>query len=101
MPAILRARTDSTQILDWVQVGSVGGAAITLEGAALRSNAVRVSGSGFGSVSPEVYRREPPEAAAAIGSGALVVHPRRFALADVKAAWAHVDERGERTVIVP
>jgi len=101
MYAILRARTDATRILDWVQIGTTGGSAITLEGAALRSNALRISGSGFGSVSPAVYRRELPEAAAAIASGALVVHPRRFALPDVEEAWAHVDERGERTVVVP
>ncbi|MDF2993991.1 MAG: hypothetical protein K0S37_4505, partial [Microbacterium sp.] len=36
----------------------------------------------------------------AVASGALVVQPRRYALADVEEAWAHVDEPGERTVIV-
>ncbi len=100
MRAILQARTDSAQLLDWVHIGSIGGSTVTIDGAALRSRALRISGSGFGSVSPAVYQKELPEAAKAIASGALVVQPRRFALADVEEAWAHVDERGERTVIV-
>lgn len=100
MESLLRARTDSAQVLDWVHIGSMGGAAITLDGSALRSRALRISGSGFGSVSPSVYRRELPKAAAAVASGALMVQPRRYALADVEEAWAHVDEPGERTVVV-
>lgn len=100
MRAILSARTDPAQLLDWVHIGSTGGAAIALDGAAIRSHALRISGSGFGSVSPAVYRRELPDAAAAVASGALVIQPRRYALADVEEAWAHVDEPGERTVIV-
>ncbi len=100
MRAILQARTDSAQLLDWVHIGSIGGSTVTIDGAALRSRALRISGSGFGSVSPAVYQKELPEAAKAIASGALVVQPRRFALADIEDAWAHTDEPGERTVIV-
>lgn len=101
MRAILPARTDPARVLDWVEIGSTGGSTIQLDGASLRSHALRISGSGFGSVPLAVYGRELPEAAAAIASGALVVQPRVFALADIEQAWAHVDRPGERTVIVP
>ena len=100
MDAILGARADAAKVLDWVQIGSTGGSAIALDGAALRSSALRISGSGFGSVSPQVYRKALPEAAAAIVQGALVVRPRCFALADIGDAWEHVDVPGERTVVV-
>ncbi len=99
MRAVLGARTDHTQLLDWVHIGGTGGPAITLEGAGLRSSALRISGSGFGSVAPE--RAHLPELAAAIASGAMAVRPRRVPLADVEDEWAHVDAPGERTVIVP
>lgn len=99
--AILRARTDETQLLDWVQIGSVAGPDITLPSAALRSNALRLSGSGFGSVPFDAYVREVPRAAAAIASGELVIDPHRVPLTDVEAAWSHPDAPGERTVIIP
>lgn len=100
MQTMLRARADPARTLDWVHIGSAGGAAIALDGSAIRSHALRISGSGFGSVSPSVYRRELPHAAAAVASGAFLVQPRRYSLADVEEAWAHVDEPGERTVVV-
>jgi len=101
MRAVLGARTQHTRLLDWVQIGGMGGPAITLEGSALRSNAFRISGSGFGSVSPDVYVTEFPELATAIAAGTMVVRPRRVPLTDVEEVWAHVDAPGERTVIIP
>lgn len=100
MRAILTARADATKVLDWVHIGSTGGSSIVLDGAALRSKALRISGSGFGSVSPQVYRRELPEVALAIAAGSLGVRPRCFPLADIEDAWAHVDAPGERTVVL-
>lgn len=100
MDAILAARADAAKVLDWVQIGSTGGSAITLDGSALRSSALRISGSGFGSVSPQVYRKELPEAAAAIVKGVLAIRPCCFSLADIEEAWENVDAPGERTVVV-
>lgn len=98
--AILRARADDTQLLDWVQIGSMAGADITLPARALRAKSLRLSGSGFGSVPSETYLREVPDAAAAIAAGICVVQPHRVALEDIEGGWAHVDEPGERTVIM-
>lgn len=98
MGAILRARTDHTQLLDWVQIGSMGGATISLNGAALRSNAMRISGSGMGSI--DIARAGLPELAAAVASGVLTVNPRCVPLSEVTAAWMHKDAPDERTVIM-
>ncbi|WP_216207346.1 quinone oxidoreductase family protein [Amycolatopsis aidingensis] len=100
MRAVLGARTQHTRLLDWVQIGGMGGDAITLSGHALRSNAFRVLGSGFGSVDMQVMRREFTELVAAIAAGGMAVRPYPFPLDQVEAAWAHQDAPGERTVIV-
>lgn len=99
MAAIGKARTDHVQLLDWVQVGGMGGMEITLGGHLLRHNALRISGSGFGSVPME--RAELPQLAANIAGGELAATPRPTPLADIEAAWTHEDDRGERTVIIP
>ncbi|TQL48223.1 NADPH2:quinone reductase [Homoserinimonas aerilata] len=99
MRAILGARIDHTQLLDWVHIGGMGGPTITLDGAGLRSNALRISGSGFGSV--DMSKAALPELAAAVASGTLAIRPRPIPLTEIEAAWSHVDEPGERTVIIP
>lgn len=98
MQGILGVRTDHERILDWVQVGGMGGLDITSGGHMLRHNALRISGSGFGSVPMD--KAKLPELAAAIASGAFAVQPRVVPLADVEQAWTHEDAKGERTVIV-
>jgi len=77
----------------------MAGPSITLDGALLRSNALRVSGSGFGSA--DMQQAALPELAAAVGSGVLAITPRPVALRDVEAAWNHTDAPGERTVVIP
>ncbi|WP_336159118.1 quinone oxidoreductase family protein [Amycolatopsis sp. VC5-11] len=100
MRAVLGARTQHTRLLDWVQIGGMGGDSIILSGHALRSNACRILGSGFGAVDPQVMHREFTELVAAIAAGGMAVRPRVFPLDQVEAAWAHRDEPGERTVIL-
>ncbi|WP_406629109.1 zinc-binding alcohol dehydrogenase family protein [Amycolatopsis sp. WGS_07] len=100
MRAVLGARTEHTRLLDWVQIGGMGGDAITLSGHALRSNAFRILGSGFGAVDAQVMQREFTELVAAIAAGGMAVRPHPFPLDQVEAAWAHRDEPGERTVIL-
>lgn len=73
--AILGARHDHAQLLDWVHIGSMGGPTITLDGAALRSNALRISGSGFGSV--DLTRAGLPELAAAVAAHVSLCDARR------------------------
>ncbi|EFL06241.1 conserved hypothetical protein [Streptomyces sp. AA4] len=100
MRAVLGARTQHTRLLDWVQIGGMGGDSITLSGHEMRSNAFRVLGSGFGAVEPEVMQREFTELVAAIAAGGMAVRPRPFPLDQVEAAWANQDAPGERTVIL-
>ncbi|MBF6511005.1 zinc-binding alcohol dehydrogenase family protein [Nocardia farcinica] len=100
MRAVLGARTQHTRLLDWVQIGGMGGDAITLSGHALRSNAFRILGSGFGSVDMQVMQREFTELVAAIAAGGMAVRPHPFPLDQVETAWAHQDAPGERTVIL-
>ncbi|MDA3630558.1 zinc-binding alcohol dehydrogenase family protein [Saccharopolyspora sp. WRP15-2] len=100
MRALLGSRTQHTRLLDWVQIGGMGGDAITLSGHALRSNAFRILGSGFGSVDVQVMQREFTELIAVIAAGGMAVRPHPFPLDQVEAAWAHEDAPGERTVIL-
>ncbi len=99
MEAILGARRDHARQLDWVHIGGTGGPTITLNGSALRSTALRISGSGFGSV--DMRRADLPELAAAVASGELAIRPRTVSLAAIEEAWTHRDAPGERTVIIP
>lgn len=100
MRAVLGARTEHTRLLDWVQIGGMGGDSITLSGHALRSNAFRILGSGFGAVEMDVMHREFTELIAAIAAGGMAVRPHPFPLEKVEEAWAHQDDPGERTVIL-
>ncbi|WP_282779237.1 zinc-binding alcohol dehydrogenase family protein [Nocardia sp. CC201C] len=100
MRAVLDARTQHTRLLDWVQIGGMGGPEITLSGHALRSNAFRILGSGFGAVSHEALHQVLCEVAEAIAAGGLLVRPRPVPLAEVEKAWVHDDAPGERTVIM-
>ncbi|WP_280334866.1 quinone oxidoreductase family protein [Nocardia wallacei] len=100
MRAVLGARTQHTRLLDWVQIGGMGGDAITLSGHALRSNAFRILGSGFGAVDTQIMQREFSELVGAIAAGGMTVRPQPFPLDQVEAAWAHHDAPGERTVIL-
>ncbi|GAB2710361.1 hypothetical protein [Nocardia thraciensis] len=84
-----------------VEIGGMGGPEITLSGHALRSNAFRILGSGFSSVTQEALNQALREVAEAIADGGLLVRPRPAPLAEVEKAWTHQDAPGERTVIIP
>lgn len=101
MRAILEARTEHARPLDWVQVGDRGGSAITVQGFTLQSNAIRISGSGYGTAPPDVYQQELAGLATAISAGTMQVRPRQVPLAEVEQAWTHADTHDERTVLVP
>ena len=87
MIALLRARTDRSRALDWVQIGAVAGPDIELPSAALRSCNLRLQGSGQGSVSPGAYLAELRPLAAAIADGSIVVRPAVAPLEDVERVW--------------
>jgi NADPH:quinone reductase-like Zn-dependent oxidoreductase len=99
--ALLTARSDRSRPLDWIQIGSVAGPDIRLPSAALRSAALRLQGSGQGSVSPRAYGAELPSLIDEITAGSIAVQPSPVPLADVERAWATQDAAGERTVLIP
>ena len=51
MMALLRARSDRSRQMDWIQIGAVAGPTIQLPSAALRSANLRLQGNGQGAVS--------------------------------------------------
>jgi NADPH:quinone reductase-like Zn-dependent oxidoreductase len=101
MMAILRARSDRSRALDWIQIGSVAGPTIELPSVALRSANLRLQGNGQGAVSTRAYLAELPSLVDEIDRGTFAVAARPVPLADVEAAWAAPDVPGERTVLVP
>ncbi len=101
MSALLRARSDRSRAMNWIQIGAVAGPTIELPSVALRSANLRLQGSGQGAVSPEVYRAELPSLVDELTAGTIVVNPHTMPLADVETAWAKKDPPGERIVLIP
>ena len=101
MIALLRARSDRSRAMDWVQIGAVAGPTIGLASAVLRSSNLRIQGSGQGAVSTAEYMTELPALIEEIAAGTLMVKVQPVALANVEAAWRSPDAPGERTVLIP
>ena len=101
MMALLTARADRSQALDWIQIGAIAGPTIELPSVALRSANLRLQGNGQGAVSTKAYLAELPSLVDEIDAGTIAVHPNPVALAEVESAWSHSDAPGTRTVLVP
>ncbi len=99
--ALLRARSDRSRALDWIQIGAVAGPTIELPSVALRSANLRLQGTGQGAVSAGSYVAELPSLVEEIDAGHLAVGVRPVPLADVEAVWPASDQPGLRTVFVP
>jgi NADPH:quinone reductase-like Zn-dependent oxidoreductase len=84
----------------FVQIGSIGGNAITLPAQWLRSSGVELLGSGLGSLSAQQILRSLTEMFAAVTrvDFAIDVHP--VPLAKVEEAWTWKDD-GRRIVFIP
>ncbi len=101
MMALLRARSDRSRALNWIQIGAMAGPTLELPSVALRSANLRIQGNGQGAVSPEGYLAELPALIDEIDSGTLEIAARPVPLRDVESAWTGPEVRGRRTVIVP
>jgi NADPH:quinone reductase-like Zn-dependent oxidoreductase len=101
MMALLAARTDRSRALDWIQIGAMAGPTLELPSVALRSANLRLQGNGQGAVSARAYLAELPSLVDEIGAGSFAVRTNLVPLADVEGAWAHTDQPGERTVLIP
>ena len=99
--ALLRARTDRSRALDWIQIGSLAGPTIELQSVALRSANFRLQGNGQGAVSTRAYLAELPALIDEIDNGGIAVTARPVPLAGVETAWAEPETSGVRTVLVP
>jgi NADPH:quinone reductase-like Zn-dependent oxidoreductase len=99
--ALLRARTDRSRALDWIQIGSMAGPTIELPSVALRSANLRLQGNGQGAVSTAAYLAELPSLIEEIDKGSLAVATRPVPLADIEAVWTAPEDPGVRTVLRP
>ena len=99
--ALLRARTDRSRALDWIQIGSVAGPTIELPSVALRSANFRLQGNGQGAVSTGAYLAELPSLIDEIDHGGIAVTARPAPLAEVETVWNAPELPGVRTVLVP
>ena len=96
---ILAKRSPGQSSIRYVQVGSLAGADISINGAVLRSAPLQLMGSGIGSLSmPELLQATGEMLqAAAIGGFTIATTPAR--LCDVATAWP-MDNSQKRTVFL-
>lgn len=88
----------------FVTVGSMAGDEIKLSSNILRSTAIEVLGSGFGSISAEIMKKLPheilPEMLQLAADGKLKIETVTAPLKDVETAWNEHIPAGKRLVIV-
>ncbi len=88
----------------FVTVGSMAGEEIKLTSALLRSSAIEILGSGFGSVPADVMAKLPseilPEMLQLAADGKLKIETVTAPLKDVETAWTQHVPAGKRLVIV-
>jgi NADPH:quinone reductase-like Zn-dependent oxidoreductase len=101
MMAILKARTDRSRALDWIEIGAIAGPTIDLPSVALRSANLRLQGNGQGAVSTETYLGELPALIDEIDRGTIALHTSSAPLADVETVWSAPERPGQRTVLIP
>lgn len=101
MMALLRARSDRSKALNWIQIGSMAGPTIELPSVALRSANFRLQGNGQGAVSTRAYLAELPSLIDEIDNGGLKVNAQAAPLAEVETVWTAPEVPGVRTVLIP
>jgi NADPH:quinone reductase-like Zn-dependent oxidoreductase len=94
----------STARVRFVTVGSMAGETIQLPSGILRSSAIEILGSGFGSLSKDEMQKMNsavlPEMMQLAANGKLKIETETAPLKDVETAWEKVIEGGKRLVIV-
>ncbi|MFD0897967.1 quinone oxidoreductase family protein [Loigolactobacillus binensis] len=92
MLALLPARKGH-QLLTWIEIGSMAGAALSLPAAALRAVDFTLIGSGQGSIAPQTFLRELPELARLLSQGQFNTASTTLPLAQVTANWTSADDK--------
>ncbi|QEA14130.1 zinc-binding alcohol dehydrogenase family protein [Comamonas flocculans] len=101
MEAILRQRSNRSQPLDWLHVGSMAGDVAPIPGAFLRSARLQVMGSGLGAISGREMLAELPELVRTIARGTFKTEVRALPLSEVERAWSDDDAPAGRIVFTP
>lgn len=101
MEQILKQRSNRSQELKWIQIGSMAGETATIPGAFLRSSNLQIMGSGLGSVSGREILVELPALAAEIARGTFSIDILELPLSMVKLAWIKTDFSSSRIVFIP
>lgn len=87
-----------------VTVGSMAGENITLPSGLLRSSAIEIAGSGYGSLPPEAFakmtREIIPELLGLAAAGRLHIDIERVPLRDIEQAWQSHGHPGTRRVVI-
>jgi NADPH:quinone reductase-like Zn-dependent oxidoreductase len=83
----------------FVQVGSISGSTISLNGQVLRSSGIELLGSGLGSLSSDQILQSLRAMFAAASAVQFAIEIEPVPLAQVETAWAREDER--RLVFIP
>jgi NADPH:quinone reductase-like Zn-dependent oxidoreductase len=93
-----------TSKVRFVTVGSMAGEQIQLSSGLLRSSAIEILGSGFGSIPAEVMQKLPhevlPEMLQLAAEGKLKIETVTAPLKDIETAWKSHVPAGKRLVIV-
>jgi NADPH:quinone reductase-like Zn-dependent oxidoreductase len=98
--AIVPNRSDDSQRLTWIEVGSVAGLESPIPSAALRATNLHLVGSGQGSVDTSDIRTEIGALATEIHVGTFDAAARVVPLSEVEAAWDDTSST-DRLVITP
>ncbi len=94
MLPLLTARSDHSQALTWVEIGSITGPNLVLPAAALRSTNLILLGSGQGGIAVKTFLKDLPELINLIAKGHFNVAVDVRPLASVHEAWqAKTDKR--------
>ncbi len=101
MIAIVSARSDRSQPLTWIEIGSVAGRTAAIPSEALRAAHLQLIGSGQGSVPTADILAELPALARELSLGTFVVDARPMPLAQVEQAWADAANTNQRIVLTP
>ncbi len=91
---MLPARHDHSQLLTWIEIGSMSGLNITLPSAELRSVNLNLVGSGQGSINGHQYMSELPELAQLISQGRFEITATTLPLDQLNDEnWGDVTKR--------
>ncbi len=101
MIGIIKARSDRSRRLSWIQIGVQAGATIELPSAVLRQANLHLLGSGQGSVGMTGMIEELAALAAHISDGTIDVNSRTVRLSQVTETWEETPEADRRIVFMP